>query len=104
MSHGSGWHWLAGDDVGGLDRDEVALLPSYDHDAVGPRLADAQHIGHRGAAGGTCLAAHQASYDDALSDHVGAEEGRVPVSTLGHLVAAHGGILGWPSVRTGPNP
>ncbi len=86
----TGRHRLARDDVGGGDLDQVTLLASYDDPAVLPRLAHAQHVGHRRAAGGTRLAAHQAAYDDPPADHVRAQRRGGPVSIHGRVIVGHG--------------
>ncbi len=67
---GSGRHRLAGDDVGGGDLHDAAVLAAHGDDPALPRLADAEHVGHRGAARGAGLARQHAAYDDPEADNV----------------------------------
>ena len=99
MQRGSGRHRLAGDDVGGGDLHDAAVLAAHGDDPALPRLADAEHVGHRGASRRAGLARQHAAYDDAEADDVWPEASRragSDIPNLGRVISGHGGILGLP--------
>jgi hypothetical protein len=57
-----------------------------DADAATPRRADAEDVGERRAAAGTCLTGQHAAYDDPLAHDVGTQR-------VGTGLGRHVGIL-----------
>ena len=99
-------HGLAGHDVADRDRHRLAVGGLHHADALAPRQAGAEHVGHRGAAAGSGLddPGRPVATDDAAHHHPGAHHVRAQVRgpggrrrrsrRVGFRRLRHDGILG----------